>query len=144
MLTKQADMKRIQLLSKERNMTTQKTIDGFLESISLLNRVILMRRYWFCDTYADIAACFGISERKVKRLLRDTREQMCLYLDRPWGSFRINQVDFQFIHEAETAAFPYVNGYQHHCLSFVVDFPRFIMSRLLSPEHVKWHHIAQK
>ena len=114
----------------------QSKIDGFLESISLVNRVIFIRRYWFCDTHAEIAAHYGISERKVKRLLQDTRKMMCIYLNRPWGSFSVNEVDIKFIREAESTTFRNLDGNQHHFLLFALDFARFIISSIRSPEYV--------
>lgn len=117
-------------------MSHQSKIDGFLESISLVNRVIFIRRYWFCDTHAEIAAHYGISERKVKRLLQDIREMLCCYLNRPWGSFGVNEVDIKFIREAESTTFRDLDGHQHHYLLFVLDFARFIISSIRSPEYV--------
>lgn len=72
-----------------------------MESISLANRVVFLRRYWFCDTNAEIAARYGISERKAKRHLRQTRHQMSTYLGQPWGSYGINLVNVKYVREAE-------------------------------------------
>ena len=76
-------------------------LDRFLESIPLENRVIFIRRYWFCDTYAEIAYRYGMRERKVKRIMQDTREDMCAYLEKPWGTFGISQIAPAFVREAE-------------------------------------------
>ena len=38
-------------------------IEDFLEKQPIENRVIFMRRYWFADTYKDIAEQVGISEK---------------------------------------------------------------------------------
>ena len=76
-------------------------LDIFLESMSLEDRVIFLRRYWFCDTYAEIASRFGITERKVKRHLRQTKDQMSTYLGQPWGSYGINLVNAKYVREAE-------------------------------------------
>ncbi len=46
-------------------------IEDFLDSLSQENRVIFMRRYWFSDSYDDIAARVGLSEKAVSmRLVR--------------------------------------------------------------------------
>lgn len=76
-------------------------MDRFLESIPIENRVIFIRRYWFCDTYTEIASRLGINERKVKRHLRQTKDQMSTYLGQPWGSYGINLVNVKYVREAE-------------------------------------------
>lgn len=45
------------------------TINRFLRAQSRQNRQIFIRRYWFFDSIADIAALFGLSEGKTKTLL---------------------------------------------------------------------------
>ena len=40
-------------------------IEDFLEALSPENRVLLMRRYWFSDSYGEIAAQTGLSEKNV-------------------------------------------------------------------------------
>ena len=55
-------------------------IESFLESLTLENRVIFMRRYWFSDTYAQIAECVGITEQNVSVRLTRIRKQMRDYL----------------------------------------------------------------
>ena len=37
-----------------------RTIEEFLETLSAENRVVFMRRYWFSDSYEDIAKQAGI------------------------------------------------------------------------------------
>lgn len=124
--------------SFSQNTTTNITsINRYFESISPENRVIFIRRYWFCDTYAEIALRYGISERKAKRHIQKTREHMCDYLGRTWGSFGINHIDAKFVKEAEDVVslrerkiFPY--EYQ----SIRNDLIDFVLRRFLSfPEH---------
>lgn len=103
LLIEQADTYSMESLSEKETTSIANSINGYLESISLEYRVIFMRRYWFCDTYAEIASRCGISERKVKRYIQETREHMCDYLGRAWGSFGINHVDVKFIIEAEAS-----------------------------------------
>ena len=46
-------------------------LDRFLEGLSREDRVIFLRRYWFCDPYALIAERTGLSEKNVSvRLVR--------------------------------------------------------------------------
>ena len=39
-------------------------IESFLDTLTIENRVIFMRRYWFSDSYKDIAEFVGLSEKK--------------------------------------------------------------------------------
>lgn len=55
-------------------------IDSFLETLSQENRVIFMRRYWFSDTYKQIAERVGITENNVSVRLTRIRKQMKQYL----------------------------------------------------------------
>lgn len=55
-------------------------IEGFLDTLSEENCVIFLRRYWFSDTYAEIAERTGISEKSVSMRLVRIRKQMKQYL----------------------------------------------------------------
>lgn len=55
-------------------------IENFLDTLSVENRVIFMRRYWFSDTYKDIADRIGITEKTVSMRLTRIRKQMREYL----------------------------------------------------------------
>lgn len=55
-------------------------MNAFLERIPQESRVIFLRRYWFCDTIAEIAERYGISESKVKMQLHRTRIQLADFL----------------------------------------------------------------
>ncbi len=55
-------------------------IESFLDTMSEENFVIFMRRYWFSDTYAEIAKRVGISEKNVSVRLTRIRKQMREYL----------------------------------------------------------------
>lgn len=59
-----------------------RAMNAFLESISQESRVIFLRRYWFCDTIAEIAERYGISESKVKMRLLRTRNQLAEFLSK--------------------------------------------------------------
>ena len=55
-------------------------IENFLDTLSVENRVIFLRRYWFSDTYSDIAQRIGITEKNVSVHLTRTRKQLREYL----------------------------------------------------------------
>lgn len=55
-------------------------IESFLDSLSTENRVIFLRRYWFCDTYAHIAALVGLTEKNVSVRLTRIRKELRKYL----------------------------------------------------------------
>lgn len=55
-------------------------IEAFLDTLSKENRVIFMRRYWFSDSYQDIADRIGITEKTVSMRLTRIRKQMREYL----------------------------------------------------------------
>ena len=55
-------------------------IEGFLDTLTLENRVIFMRRYWFADSGKDIAALVGLTEKNISVRLTRIREKMRQYL----------------------------------------------------------------
>ena len=55
-------------------------IECFLDTLSEENCVIFMRRYWFTDTYAEIAKRVRLSEKNVSVRLTRLRKQMKDYL----------------------------------------------------------------
>lgn len=57
-----------------------RNIESFLDTLTEENRVIFMRRYWFSDSYADIAERVGMTEKNVSVRLTRTRKQMRDYL----------------------------------------------------------------
>ena len=70
---------------KEAEMSAKeigRALNGFLEDLSQESRVIFLRRYWFCDSIAQIAERYGISESKVKMRLHRTRIQLADYLNK--------------------------------------------------------------
>ncbi len=52
----------------------------FLDTLTPENRVIFMRRYWFADSYRDIAAFVGLPEKTVSVRLTRTRGKLRQYL----------------------------------------------------------------
>ena len=57
-------------------------LNVFLESISLENRLIFLRRYWYADSIQEIAARYCISQSKVKTQLHRTRKKLQLFLEK--------------------------------------------------------------
>ena len=55
-------------------------IEEFLNTLTLENRVIFMRSYWFSESYKDIAEFVGISEKNVSVRLARIRGKMKQYL----------------------------------------------------------------
>ena len=55
-------------------------IDTFLDALSEENRVIFMRRYWYSDTYAEIAERVGLNEKTVSVRLTRARKQLREFL----------------------------------------------------------------
>lgn len=66
-------------LEFEANELTRK-IDEFLTTLNTRNRVIFMRRYWFCDSLSDIAKLIGITEHNVAVRLSRIRSKLKKYL----------------------------------------------------------------
>ena len=62
----------------ERELT--KIIESFLDSLSKENRMIFLRRYWFFDTYADIAKQLGLTEKNISVRLTRIRKELRAYL----------------------------------------------------------------
>ena len=68
----------------EGNMEEQeliRLIEDFLDTLSPENRVLLMRRYWFSDSYGEIAARTGLSEKNVSVRLTRIRKQLRNYFE---------------------------------------------------------------
>ena len=55
-------------------------IESFLDTLTVENRVIFMRRYWFANSYKDIAKFMGLSEKNISVRLTRIREKMKQYL----------------------------------------------------------------
>ena len=55
-------------------------INGFLASLPTRTRMIFMRKYWYMDSIADIAAAMGMGESAVKVTLHRTREKFRKHL----------------------------------------------------------------
>lgn len=57
-----------------------RAIEDFLDTLTRENRVIFMRRYWFCDSCRDIAGQVGLSEKNVTVRLTRIRRKLKDYL----------------------------------------------------------------
>lgn len=55
-------------------------IEDFLDTLTIENRVIFMRRYWFSDSCKDIAQFVGLTEKNISVRLTRIRQKMKAYL----------------------------------------------------------------
>lgn len=55
-------------------------IESFLDTLSVENRVIFVRRYWFTDSCKDIAEFVGLKEKHISVRLTRIRQKMKVYL----------------------------------------------------------------
>ncbi|MDD2221555.1 MAG: sigma-70 family RNA polymerase sigma factor [Clostridia bacterium] len=56
-------------------------LTAFLNTLSEDNRLIFMRRYWYCASVSEISKHYHISESKVKTSLHRTRKKLKAYLE---------------------------------------------------------------
>lgn len=56
------------------------SIERFLDTLTVENRVLFMRRYWFSDSCRDIAGFMGLTEKNVSVRLTRIREKLRQYL----------------------------------------------------------------
>ena len=73
-----ADPNTVEAEIEARELT--RIIESFLDTLTVENRVIFMRRYWFSDSYKDIAEFMGLSEKSISVRLTRIREKMKQYL----------------------------------------------------------------
>ena len=59
-----------------------RVLNRFLDGIGVESRLIFMRRYWYTDSIAEIAARYNISQSKVKTQLHRTRNKLQLFLEK--------------------------------------------------------------
>lgn len=57
-----------------------KYIDDFIDSMNKRNRLIFVRRYWYMDSYSDIAKMTGMREGAIRTQLLRQRQQLKKYL----------------------------------------------------------------
>lgn len=71
--------------SHDRRMDAEeigRVLNRFLAELTRENRLIFLRRYWYADSLAEIAARYGISESKVKTRLYRLRQKLHHYLEK--------------------------------------------------------------
>lgn len=56
-------------------------LDTFLESLTPENRMVFMRRYWYFDSFAEIAARYGISEDAAQKRIARTKTKLAAFLE---------------------------------------------------------------
>ena len=61
---------------------TGRLISEFLRALPEETRNIFLRRYWYCDATADIAARYHLTESKVRVTLHRTRGKLAAYLQK--------------------------------------------------------------
>lgn len=59
-----------------------RAINAFLADLTVENRLIFMRRYWYCETIAEISERYQISQSKVKTRLHRLRSQLSQHLEK--------------------------------------------------------------
>lgn len=61
-------------------------VNAFLETLSVQERRVFLRRYWYCDAIRDISIRYGYRESKVKMMLKRTRDKLrdCLRKEDIW------------------------------------------------------------
>ncbi len=57
-------------------------IDEFLDSLSALNRMIFVRRFWYMDSYTDIAKASGLREGTVRTRLSRIKAELKIFLEK--------------------------------------------------------------
>lgn len=66
--------------SKMEQAELTQTIEEFLAQLSTENRVIFLRRYWYSDTYEEIAKRIGTNQKVISVRLVRIRKQLKKYL----------------------------------------------------------------
>lgn len=57
-------------------------LNAFLEELSKESRILFLRRYWYAESIAEIAARYGMGESKVKTSLLRTRNKLRQHLEK--------------------------------------------------------------
>ena len=63
----------------------ERLIQDFLRSVEKESRIAFVRRYWFMESYDEIAKKLGISTKNVSVRLVRTREKLKKYLKERWN-----------------------------------------------------------
>ena len=62
------------------DLTIREALNRFLAGLSQESRIIFLRRYWFCDSYEDIAEQTGLTVKNVSVRLTRMRRKLKQYL----------------------------------------------------------------
>lgn len=57
-------------------------IDEFLDSLSKTNRMLFVRRFWYMDSYEDIANASGLKEGAIRTRLSRIKSDLKLFLEK--------------------------------------------------------------
>lgn len=57
-------------------------IDEFLDSLSKVNRMIFVRRFWYMDSYEDISEASGLKESNIRVRLSRTKADLRSFLEK--------------------------------------------------------------
>ncbi len=57
-------------------------VNAFLAKLDASSRILFMRRYWYCDSTADLASKLGISENNLNVRLHRIRKKLKQHLER--------------------------------------------------------------
>lgn len=74
-----ADQKTVEEEIEARELA--RMIEDFLDMLTPENRVIFLRRYWFSDSYKEIAQFVGLSEKNISVRLTRIRGKLKQYLE---------------------------------------------------------------
>ena len=59
-----------------------KILNEFVRNLPQTEQQVFLRRYWYIESIADIAAAFGFSQSKVKSMLLRTRKKLYAHLQK--------------------------------------------------------------
>lgn len=57
-------------------------IDEFLDSLSKINRMLFVRRFWYIDSYEDIANASGLKEGTIRTRLSRIKSDLRVFLEK--------------------------------------------------------------
>ena len=57
-------------------------LNQFVQNLPITEQQVFLRRYWYLESIADIAAAFGFSQSKVKSMLLRTRKKLYAHLQK--------------------------------------------------------------
>lgn len=104
-------------------------IESFLDTLPIEDRIIFMRRYWFSDSYRDIAAFVGLSEKNISARLIRIRQKMRLYLmermERPTVNVYGGDYDFELNQNYQIMFYEGIGSLEEQIISYNLKSVRF-------------------